>query len=183
MKAYVLAAGAALFAAALPASAGVMTIGGSFAEGCFHHAESRVGTLDALMTCNRALTEQALSFDDEFATFVNRGIVKMHRGEFNGSQADFDRAIAMDPKRGEPWLNMGVLRLKQGDSAGAIPLFDKALALGTDMPEVAYYARALAHEDSGDLKAAYADLRKAVELRPKWNEAARELARYQVRRR
>jgi tetratricopeptide (TPR) repeat protein len=183
MKAFVLAASAAAIAVALPASAAVLTVGGSFAEGCFRYAESRVGTADAVETCDRAFTDQALSYEDEFATHVNRGIVRMHRREFTGAQADFDRAVAMIPNRGEPWTNMGVLRLKQGDSAGAIPLFDKALALGTEVPEVAYYGRGLAHEDQGNLNAAYADLRKAVELRPKWTEPARELARYQVRRR
>lgn len=174
---------AAILIAASPASAGVLTVGGSFAEGCYRFAEDHVTTLTALTTCDRAFTDEALSFDDEFATYVNRGIVKMHRGELNGAQADFGRAAAMNPKRGEPWLNMGVLRFKQGDSAGAIPLYDKALALGTDSPEVAYYGRALAHEDVGNIKAAYADLKKAVSLRPRWSEPAKELARYQVRRR
>ena len=182
MKALFLAAGAAIFLAAYPACAGVMTIGGSFAEGCYKYAQARVATLDAVSTCDRAFSDQALTSDDQFATYVNRGIVKMHRREYTGAQADFNRAGAMNPKRSEPWLNMGVLQFKQGNSRAAIALFDKALSLGTDVPEVAYYGRGLAHEDVGDLKAAYADLRRAVELRPKWADPARELARYQVRR-
>ena len=182
MRALFLAAGAAVFLAPHPASAGVMTIGGSFAEGCYKYAQGRVGTLDAVVTCDRVFSDQALTSDDQFATYVNRGNVKMHRREYSGAQADFDRAGAMNPKRGEPWLNMGVLQFKQGNSRSAISLFDKALSLGTDEPEVAYYGRGLAHEDIGDLKAAYADLRKALELRPKWIDPARELARYQVRR-
>jgi tetratricopeptide (TPR) repeat protein len=173
---------AVVIMAAFPASAGVLTIGGSFAEGCFHAAESRVGTLEALSTCDRAFAEQALTADDEFATYVNRGIVKMHRGEFSGAQSDFDRAVALNLKRGEPWLNMGVLKIKQGDSRAAIPLFGKALELGTDSPEVAYYGRAMAFEDVGDLKSAYFDLRRAVELSPRWSEPMKQLARYQVRR-
>ena len=106
----------------------------------------------------------------------------MHRGEFKGAQGDFEQAIGMMPARGEPWLNLGVLQIKQGNSRAAIPMFDKALELGTDSPEVAYYARGLAHEDVGDLKSAYADLRRATEISPRWREPARELARYQVRR-
>jgi len=180
MKAFILAAAAILVAS--PASASILTVGGSFAEGCFQAAQSSVGTLEALATCDRAFAEQALTADDEFATYVNRGIVKMHRGEFSGAQADFSRAGAMDPRRGEPWLNMGVLQFKQGRSQAAIDLFDKALELGTDEPEVAYFGRAMAHEDLGDLKSAYADLRRAMELRPNWSQPAKELARYQVRR-
>jgi tetratricopeptide (TPR) repeat protein len=179
MKALFLAAATAI--AAFPASAAVLTVGGSFAEGCYHLAQSRAGTVDALATCDRAFT-QVLSRDDEFATYVNRGIVKMHRGEFTGAQADFDKAAGMIPTRGEPWLNLGVLQIKQGNSRAAIPMFDKALTLGTDSPQIAYYARGLAHEDVGDLRSAYADLRRANELSPRWREPARELARYQVRR-
>ena len=181
MRAFFLAAGAAVFFAAFPASAGVMTIGGSFAEGCYKYADARVATLDAVATCDRAFSEQALSFEDEFATYVNRGIVKMHRGEYTGALADFGRAGAMNPKRSEPWLNIGVLQFRQGDSRAAISSFDKALALGTDVPAVAYYGRGLAQEDMGNLKAAYADLRKAVELRPRWSDPARHLELSQMR--
>ena len=182
MKALFLAASAAAFAA-LPASASVLTVGGSFAEGCYTFAETHNATYEAITTCDRAFAEQGLSAEDEFATHVNRGIVRMTRRDFASAQDDFDRAAAMNPTRGEPWLNMGVLRLKQGDSKGAIPLFDKALQLGTDAPEVGYYGRALAHEDVGDLKSAYSDLQRAAQLRPSWGEPKRELARYQVRTR
>jgi len=180
MRASFLAA-AAIFAAS-SASASVLTVGGSFAEGCYRFAQSRVGTQEAVSTCDRAFTEQALTSEDQFATYVNRGIVKMHRREFSGAQADFDKAGALNPKRGEPWLNMGVLQFKQGNSRAAIALFDKALELGTGEPEIAYFGRGLAHEDVGDLKSAYADLRRAAELRPNWSQPAQELVRYQVRR-
>jgi len=180
MRASFLAA-AAIFAAS-SASASVLTVGGSFAEGCYRFAQSRVGTQEAVSTCDRAFTEQALTSEDQFATYVNRGIVKMHRREFSGAQADFDKAGALNPKRGEPWLNMGVLQFKQGNSRAAIALFDKALELGTGEPEIAYFGRGLAHEDVGDLRSAYADLRRAAELRPNWSQPAQELVRYQVRR-
>jgi tetratricopeptide (TPR) repeat protein len=88
----------------------------------------------------------------------------------------------MDPARSEPWLNLATLRLKQGKSAEALPLFTRAIELGIEEPEFAYFGRGLAHEDVGNLKAAYADLRRAAELSPTWSEPAKELARYQVRR-
>ena len=50
------------------------------------------------------------------------------------------------------------------------------------MPEIAYYGRGLAHEDVGNVKAAYDDLQRAVALKPKWDAPAKDLARYQVRR-
>jgi tetratricopeptide (TPR) repeat protein len=182
MRAFVLAASAAALTATLPASAAVLTIGGSFAEGCYKFAESKTATYDAVQTCDRAFAEQALSRDDELATYVNRGIIKMFRSDYGNSAADFDRAIAMDPKRSEPWLNKAILQFRQGDSAGAIPLFDKAIQLSSDHAEVAYYGRALANEDMGNLKAAYLDLKQAQALRPGWDAPTKDLARYKVSR-
>lgn len=183
MKALFLAVSAAAITATLPASATVIAVGGSFAEGCFRAAEDRNVNYQALETCDRALTDGVLTYEGQFATYVNRGILRMFRRDYPNAQADFARASSMYPNRSEPWLNMAILRFKQGDSAAALPLFDRAIQLGTSVPEIAYYGRGLAHEDRGNVKAAYVDLRRAVSLKPDWAEPARELARYQVRRR
>lgn len=183
MKAHVLAVGAVALTAALPASAGVMVIGGSYAQGCYSAAEQHIITLESLNTCDRAFSEEALSKDDELATHVNRGILRMLRDDYDRAYSDFSTAMAMDPNRSEPYLNMAILQLRNNKSADAVPLFSKALELGTELPEVAYYGRGLANEDVGEIKAAYDDLQKAVALKPKWSAPARDLARYQVRRR
>ena len=185
MKALVLAVSAAALSATLPASASpsVMTLGGSFAEGCFEAARNRNASMDTLRTCDYAIAAQPLTFEDTLATYVNRGILRMLRNNYPGAEADFVAATAMDPSRSEPWLNLATLRLKQGKSAEALPLFTKAIELGIEEPEIAYYGRGLANEDVGNLKAAYADLRRAAELSPTWGEPAKELARYRVSRR
>ena len=185
MKALVLAVSAAALSATLPASASpsMMTIGGSFAESCFEAAKHHNASTDTLRTCDYALAAEPLTPADTLATYVNRGILRMIRNDYPGAEADFVAATAMNRDRSEPWLNLATLRLKQGKSGEALPLFTKAIALGMEEPEIAYYGRGLAHEDLGDLKAAYADLRRAAELRPTWGEPAKELARYQVRRR
>lgn len=180
MKAIILASAAAM-AAAFPASAQVRAYGGSFAQGCYRASAEAQATLDGITTCDRALQRETLAADDRFAVYVDRGILKMMREDFSDAQADFDQAVAMNPGRPEGWLNMAILRFKQNESAAALPLFDRALALGTQVPEIAYYGRALAHEDVGNIPAAYADLRRAVSLRPTWDEPVRELARYRVR--
>ena len=181
MKALVLAVSAVALTTALPASAGIMTIGGSYAEGCFRAAEQHNATLESLTTCDRAFTEQALTSEDELATYVNRGILRMMRSDFGRAHMDFNTAIAMNPNRSEPYLNLAIMRFRQGKSAEALPLFSKAIELGTEVPEIAYYGRGLAHEDLGNVKAAYADLQRAVSLKPKWDAPAKDLARYQVR--
>ena len=183
MKALVLAVSAAAASATLPASASpsVMTIGGSFAEGCFEAAKNRNASMDTLRTCDYAIAAQPLTPKDTLATYVNRGILRMIRKDYTGAQADFTAATTMDPTRSEPWMNLAYLRLKQGRSAEALPLFSRAIELGTEVPELAYFGRGLAQEDLGNIKAAYMDLRQAAELRPTWNEPAREFARFQVR--
>ncbi|NUT00068.1 MAG: hypothetical protein HOP96_03725 [Sphingomonas sp.] len=183
MKALVLAVGVVGLTAALPASAGIMTIGGSYAEGCFKAAEQHSTTLESLNTCDRAFTEEALTRDDELATHVNRGILLMLRDDYGRAHSDFSLAMAMNPNRSEPYMNMAILKLRNGKSAEAVQLFSKAIELRTELPEVAYYGRALANEDVGNVKAAYADLQRATSLKPKWEAPARDLARYQVRRR
>jgi tetratricopeptide (TPR) repeat protein len=183
MKALVLAVSAVAMTTALPAYAGVMVVGGSYAESCFKAAEQHNATLESLNTCDRAFTEESLSRSDEMATYVNRGILRMMRSDYPRAQSDFSTAIAMSPDRSEPYLNMAILQFKQGRSAEALPLFSKAIELGTEVPEIAYYGRGLANEDLGNLKAAYADLRRATSLKPKWDAPANDLARYQVRRR
>jgi tetratricopeptide (TPR) repeat protein len=183
MKALFLAVSAAALTTALPASAGIMTIGGSYAEGCFKAAEQHSRTLESLNTCDRAFTEEALSRDDELATYVNRGILRMLRDDYARAHTDFTTAMAMNPNRSEPYMNLAILQLRNGKSAEAVPLFSKAIELGTELPEVAYYGRALANEDVGDVRAAYADLQRATSLKPRWDAPARDLARYQVRRR
>lgn len=181
MKALVLAAGAVMITVALPASAAIMTIGGSYAEGCYHAAEARSATPENLNSCDRAFTEQALTAEDRLATHVNRGILKMIRKDYGPAESDFQAAIAMNPGVSEPWLNMAILQLNQGRSAQSLPLFDKALQLGTRRPEIAYYGRAIANEDLGNVKAAYSDLRHVVSLKPEWSDPKVDLARYQVR--
>jgi Flp pilus assembly protein TadD len=181
MRALVLAAGAVVFLTAIPASASVQTIGGSYAQSCYFSAENGSTTSTDLDYCNRAFAE-GLSPEDLLATYVNRGIVRMLRNDFAAAGADFQAAIGLNPQHSEPWLNMAVLHFKQGDSAGAVVMFDKAITLGTTRPEIAYFGRGLAHEDTGNVRAAYFDLQKAAALKPKWSEPAKELARYQVRR-
>lgn len=181
MKAIILASTAALIASTAPAAASVVTVGGSMAESCYRAADARNATDSSLSDCNRALDEQVLSAHDRVATHVNRGILRLVRGEHRLAEADFDRAIAMDAGEAEAWLNKAIARYQQGDSASALTLAERALLLGTRRPAIAYFARGLANEDRGNLRAAYADLVRARELKPDWTAPAIELQRYRVR--
>jgi Flp pilus assembly protein TadD len=117
------------------------------------------------------------------ATHVNRGILRMVKRDFAAAEADFNEAIRLDPREPEAWLNKGILLIKAGRSADAVTPIDRSLQLRTRRPALAYYARGLANEDRGDVRAAYRDLKQAQAIAPQWREVATELARYQVRTR
>jgi tetratricopeptide (TPR) repeat protein len=174
----------ALAALAMPAAAGasVIAIGGGYAGSCYEEAEAQNVTAQSLDVCNRALGEEALFASDRVATHVNRGIIYLRRGAVAEAEADFNRALALDEGQAEAWLNKAILYARYRNSRDAMPFVSKALANGTRRPAVAYFVRAMAYEDAGNIRAAYRDLQKARSLAPEWGEPVAELARYQVRR-
>ena len=178
-----LAASALAFPVAAHASS--MVIGGSgLARQCYEAADAEIATVQSLETCNRAIAEEPLAFDDQVATFVNRGILRAHMADFTGALSDYDRAIRMDPGEPEAYLNKATLVLKQQhDWRGARDLFDAAIARRTRHPEFAYYGRAIANELAGDYAGAMADYQKASALAPKWEQPRKELTRFTVRER
>ena len=182
MKTLTFAAGIALMALPLvPAQAGILTIGEGFARSCYEYSESHIATPAAIEACNRAFSEQALDLRDEVATHVNRGILYYLSGNLAAANADYDKALALDVSQPEAWLNKGMAALKARNSSAAAPMFEKALQLKTARPALAYYGRAIVHEDSGNVRQAYADLQRARELEPRWPLPGEELKRYVVR--
>lgn len=171
---------AALMLTIAPASAAVTVIGSSSARLCYEAARFGRASPSGLSRCDAAFDE-ALSVEDRVATHVNRGIVRATRGDTKGAQTDYDAAIALDPDEAEAWLNKGLLFLRGGRVAASVPLFDAAVIKRTGEPHMAHYGRAVAHEQLGDLRAAYADFRRAAELAPDWAAPRAELARFQVR--
>jgi tetratricopeptide (TPR) repeat protein len=104
----------------------------------------------------------------------------MHAGKLDLAVRDYDQAIAMDPAQAEAWLNKAVTMVNSGHGSTALDLVDHALQLRTQKPALAYYVRGLAHEEQGQVRAAYADLRSAASLDPSWQEPAEQLKRYRV---
>lgn len=183
MRAIFLSATAALLFGTVPAAASVITMGTKYAEACYRAAEAQDTSPRALSACDKALEGAALTPHDVIGTHINRGILSMLAGDLKRANRDFDEALYHNPEEPEAWLNKGVAQFKGGDSQAALPMVEKALALGTRKPALAYFIRGLAHEDSGNIRAAYADLRQASTLDPQWKAPAIELARYQVRKR
>jgi tetratricopeptide (TPR) repeat protein len=182
MKSLTFAAGIAVLALPLSAAhAGILTIGEGFARSCYDASEAQTATPADIEVCNRAFTEQALEPHDQVATHVNRGILYYLSGNLAAANYDYDQALLLNPNEPEAWLNKGMAALKAGESRAAVPMFEKALALKTVRPALAYYGRAIANEDFGNIRQAYADLQRARELEPGWSLPGKELQRYVVR--
>ena len=165
------------------ASASSMVIGAGLARMCYEAAESEDARPATLDTCNRAISEEPLSFDDQVATYVNRGIIRARMNDWPGALSDYDKAIRLDPGQPEAYLNKGALVLKQNNWRQAHDLFDAAIQRRTSRPEFAYFGRAVASELAGDLAGAMADYQKASELAPNWDQPKKELTRFTVRKR
>lgn len=176
-----LIAAALLAGIAVPASASVVVIGNSGARQCFLAADAG-GSPDPsdIMTCDMALREEGLVLQDQVATHVNRGILRLRRGQIAAAIADFDAAIALDPRQPEAYLNKGAALMRVDNAREALPLFTASLERNTARPELAHFGRAIANETLGNVEAAYNDYRRASELRPNWEEPRAELRRFRV---
>lgn len=181
MKRFALVAGLSLLSVNSSAMAAITVIGSSSARLCYESARAQQASSSAIANCDAAFANEALSEVDRVATHVNRGILRATRGDLDGAVRDYDAALMLDADEAEAWLNKGMVYLRNDDATGALPLFNKAVAKRTNKPAIAYYARAVAHEQLGNVRAAYADYRRASALVPEWEAPKAELSRFQVR--
>ena len=166
------------------AAAGAVTVlGGGMARECSEAALNGESETRFEAICTQALETELLNLRDRAGTYVNRGILKLRRKEFASAQFDFNRAVRTKPDLGEAYVNRGAASVGSKRYADGLVDLNKALELGVEEPEKAYYNRALAYEGLDNLKAAYFDYQKAVELKPEWDMPRRELARFTVERR
>ncbi len=121
-----------------------------------------------------------LDAHDLASTYVNRGVLQLATAHYAEAIKDFDSAIAIEPGLGEAFVNRGAALIGQGMDADGIAQIDHGLSFNPTEPEKAYFNRAVAEEQLNDLNGAYKDYRRALELKPGWNMAQTELARFTV---
>lgn len=173
---------AVLLATAGPARAAVTVIGGGLAEACSKAALAGGSEPNDQQLCTDALQQELLSPRDRAGTYVNRGVMKLRRKAFGPAMADFDLAAQTKPDLGEIYVNRGAALIGSRRYGEGLLDLNHGLQLGVEEPAKAYYNRALAHEGLDDMKAAYFDYLKAVELDPDWDLPKRELLRFHVAR-
>ena len=175
------AAGAALLLASAGAThAAVTVIGSGMAQACSQAAFRGESDYRFEKLCTEALDEEFMGPRDRAGTLVNRGVLKLRRGDYKQATADFDAAVYVEPKMGEAYVNRGAASIGQHRYAESLTDINKALSLGVEEPAKAYYNRALAYEGLDDAKSAYFDYRKAIEIQPDWNAPKEQLTRFSV---
>ena len=163
------------------ASAQVLIIGGSAGKGCFNAV-----TLNPYPSqrheneCTEAIESGALDRVNLSATLINRGIIRMRRGNFVSSLEDYKRAERLTPNVGAIYLNRGAALIGAGQYDNALASLERSLDLETQEPHSAYYNIGLAYELLNQVEPAYRSYQKAVELKPEWSLPTEALERFTV---
>lgn len=179
LRSLFIAAGLALCVPA--ASAQVSVIGSGLARDCYEAALfQNVSQLEGEKICTKALEAEMMKLDNRAATFTNRGVLRMRAGKYDSALGDYDTAKKMKPELGAVWLNEGAAHIFRKDFSSALVSLDKAIELGSQDVYAAYYNRAIARENTGDIQGAYFDFQKALELKPDFERAEWQLSRFTV---
>lgn len=163
-----------------PAQAATTVLGNGLANFCSRAAKGSEHDLASLEVCTLAIETESLTRRDRAGTYVNRGVIKMRRKDYDDARRDFDTAIRLQPQMGEAYVNRGGSLVGEKRYIEALLDIDRGLSLEPEEPEKAYYNRGLANEGLDDLKSAYFDYLRALELAPEWDIPKRELARFTV---
>jgi tetratricopeptide (TPR) repeat protein len=171
MRPWLMVGAALALVSSTPAFAQQMiTLGGS-AKSCFEAAKAVQSDTESERLCTLAIEYEVLSSRDLAGTYANRGSIKFNRGDFDGAQQDFERAIRVEPLLGESYINRGASLQRMGLFAEAVAEIDHGLTLNLENPARAYFNRGVARQGLNDLTGAYLDFRRAAELAPQWEEA------------
>ncbi len=163
------------------ASAQITVIGGGIARDCYEAVKFNLGRAsDAEELCSRALEYEALNLSNKAATYTNRGVVRMRQGKYDAALSDYSSAKRIRPGTGATWLNEGAAYIFKKDYNSALVSLEKAIELDSEDLYAAYYNRAIARENTGDIEGAYYDFVKSKELNPDFAATDRQLGRFTV---
>ena len=172
-----------VWAILLPAAAAaqVFVVGGGLAKECYELAlRDNYQYRTAVETCTRALREETMNRENRAATYVNRGVFHMRDGNYDMALEDYAKAKDIVPDLGAAYLNEGAAYIYKREFESALAPLNKAIELDTTDMFAAYYNRAIARENTGDVPGAYYDFKKALELKPGWELAERQLRRFRI---
>jgi len=165
------------------ANAAVSVLGNTVASGCYQAAEFGGNPKDGIETCSYAISNEALSIRDRAATFINRGILRSRASDPKGALDDYDAGLALDATLAEGYVDRGATYIVLQKYDTALQDINKGIEMGAHKPQIAYYDRAIVNEALGNIRGAYEDYKKAVEIAPDFGLATEQLTRFKVIRR
>ena len=139
----------------------------TYEQGLSHLNEQRV-------SLSLAAFQEAARLDPDAPLYHNTlGVVYLHYlSKPTEAQAEFQRAIELDPTYAEALTNLGVTLAQQGKWAEAVTTYRKAISLPMyPSPEVAYANMGWAYLNLDKPKEAEESYRTAVQLQPKFAQA------------
>jgi tetratricopeptide (TPR) repeat protein len=161
------------------ARAQYIVVGESAAAACYHNALIQNSSYSALSDCDTALERDVMNRRDRASTHVNRGIVQMYRGRSDAALLDFDRAEQLRPDYADALaVNRSAALIRLSRYEEALQQSELALETETEFLADAWFNRAVALESLGRFALARDAYLQALEARPGWTAAQRELRRY-----
>lgn len=172
---------ALLVATASSASAQLIVLGAGDAAQCYNYAKAgNQGTLSAIKVCDAAFG-QMISRNDLAATHVNRGILRMRKGDLIAATQDYEDALEIKPDLTEAYVNLGAALIHQDRLDEALVALTTALEdIESGTRAAALVNRAIIYDRKDEARAAYKDLKAAEALKPDWDIVQTMLSRYVV---
>jgi len=180
LSAMILGAAGAVAIAATDADAAITVLGSGLAKSCYEAAEFGGEAHSGVLTCTSALDDTALSMRDRGATLINRGILRSRADDTDGAIADYDQGLHIDATLAEGYIDRGAAYIVLHRYQDALGDLNKGIDMGARQPQIAYYDRAIVNEALGNIRQAYEDYKKAVEIQPDFTLAIDQLARFRV---
>lgn len=110
--------------------------------------------------------KQAQAADPNYSpAYTVRGVIHLQMQDGPGAEANFQRAIQLNPQDADALHNLGFLRCDAGQYAQAQPLFERALAVsGYSRPGNTWLAQGICQARAGQFEAAERSLARALEF-------------------
>ncbi|MGA9794524.1 MAG: hypothetical protein WBQ17_03210 [Rhizomicrobium sp.] len=173
-------ASAGLVSLSLPAHAAVIVYGRGPSLACYQAAEFGTDAQAGIAVCSEAIADPDIAPRDIAATMINRSILRTHSGDFEGAVADCTDGLRMDSALAEGYVDRGVAEIMLKNWPDALTDINKGIAMNTDKLDFALYDRGIVEEAMGNIRAAYDDYRKAVQISPDFDLAAHALLHFRV---
>jgi tetratricopeptide (TPR) repeat protein len=169
-----------LVALSVPVHAAVVVYGRGPSLGCYEAAEYGTDAKTGIELCDAAISQPDITPRDIAATMINRSILRTHSGDFEGAVADCTDGLRMDSALAEGYVDRGVAEIMLKNWSDALTDINKGIAMNTDKLDFALYDRGIVEEAMGNIRAAYDDYRKAVQISPDFDLAAHALLHFRV---